>query len=199
MCDCNGYIAVIWIGGIDMTFREKLAQEHPQQLNRTAMGGCDGCPCEYGYEKEYVCGGGSSIRCEMCWNREIPETPAPMTAEEAWKLAKKLFADFSESQLNEIFGEWWNFSKLMELSPYEAKAKIEEWESKRIRVGDVCKVFENSCVITQVDENEKQYVVIWDDGDTDKISFDATLKLTKTGKHIDIQAVLDQIGGGKDE
>jgi len=66
-------------------------------------------------------------------------------------------------------------------------------------VGDVCKAFETSCVVTQVDENEKLYVVLWDDGSTDKIPFDSSLKLLKTGKHIDIQSVLDQIGGGKDE
>lgn len=179
-----------------MTFKEKLAKEHPESVAEKFQGGCDGCPHKYGYEERWDCSG---VPCDVCWNREMPETPAPMTAEEAWELAKKLFSEFSESQLNEIFGEWWNFSKLMELSPQEAKAKLEEWENKQIQVGDVCKMMECSCVVTQVDEIDNQYVVIWDDGNTDKIPFDAPLKLTKTGKHIDIQAVLDQIGGGKDE
>ena len=184
-----------------MTFREKLAQEHPKRINEDAMGGCDGCPLEYGYEEEYDCGGGSYSVCEACWNREMPDTPAPMTAEEAWEIASMIIK-MSFAERNMILGtddSCNGYLKIFEnFTPQQAKAKIEEWESKRIRVGDVCKVFENSCVITQVDENEKQYVVIWDDGNTDKISFDATLKLTKTGKHIDIQAVLDQIGGGKD-
>lgn len=119
-----------------------------------------------------------------------------MTAEEAWEISKKLFADFADHELDEIFGKGWSYPKLMELSPQEAKAKIEEWESKQIQVGDVCKMMECSCVVTQVDEIDKQYVVIWDDGNTDKVKFDNPLKLHKTGKHIDIQSVLDQIGGG---
>ena len=56
--------------------------------------------------------------------------PAPdMTAEEAWGISKKLFADYSNSELDEIFGKGWPYPKLMELTPHEAKAKIEAWEA----------------------------------------------------------------------
>lgn len=35
-----------------MTFREKLRKEHPECIKENCLGGCDGCPFEYGYEKK---------------------------------------------------------------------------------------------------------------------------------------------------
>lgn len=59
-----------------------------------------------------------------------------MTADEAWEIAKKLFADYSNVELDEIFGKGWSFPKLMELTPQEAKSKIETWEAENgIKVG----------------------------------------------------------------
>lgn len=54
-----------------MTFREKLALEHPDRIGECYDGGCQGCPCHYGYEDkaEVEC----FHKCEDCWNREIPE------------------------------------------------------------------------------------------------------------------------------
>ena len=59
-----------------MTFREKLAQEHPDHEGQ-------GCPCDYGYEKlerEYgQCPRPEQVGgCFACWNREMPE-PEPKT------------------------------------------------------------------------------------------------------------------------
>lgn len=61
-----------------MTFREKLAQEHPESINDHYDGGCYGCPYEYGYELPWKrpCGGEfATIGCRACWDREIPMTP----------------------------------------------------------------------------------------------------------------------------
>lgn len=56
-----------------MTFKEKLAIEHPDKLDPRCGGGCLGCPSDYGY-----CGGSpcneAYVSCTECWNREIPET-----------------------------------------------------------------------------------------------------------------------------
>lgn len=178
-----------------MTFREYAKQKC--DITDEQMDEGFHCPCFVGLLD--MCNDGNGD-CEKCWNREIPETPAPMTAEEAWDIAIRFcYGDLNRANVRKaVFGDTGLYA-CMNLPIQEIKEKIDEYDKNKVQVGDVCKVFENSCVITRVDENEKQYVVIWDDGDTDKISFDATLKLTKTGKHIDIQSVLDRIGGGKDE
>ena len=60
-----------------MTFKEKLAMEHPDYVNDCYDGECFGCPKDYGYEDH-----DSSIKnclenngkgCTYCWNREFPE------------------------------------------------------------------------------------------------------------------------------
>lgn len=55
-----------------MTFREKLAKEHPDCINEIFMGGAKYCPYKYGYEEQPKdCTG---HLCSKCWDREIPET-----------------------------------------------------------------------------------------------------------------------------
>ena len=139
------------------------------------------------------------------WGTENTIVEPGMTAEEAWEISKKLFADFADHELDEIFGKGWSYPKLMELSPSEAKAKIDGWESKRIHVGDVVYCFadcdddgwrnneENCGVVTGIYPNT--YHVLMKNGDCADFKKD---ELEKTGKHIDIQSVLDQIGGDED-
>jgi len=63
-----------------MTFREKLAKEHPECVSGDFCGGCQNCPYNYGYEKRgngvchYVKIQGDAI-CRACWDREMPMTP----------------------------------------------------------------------------------------------------------------------------
>lgn len=60
-----------------MTYKELLAQEHPDRVGEKYAGGCWGCPYTYGYESlensARVC---LKLKgdCEACWDREIPET-----------------------------------------------------------------------------------------------------------------------------
>lgn len=57
-----------------MTFREKLMQEHPEKTGKCYLGGCAGCPSEYGWDT-FNCGyWGNETTCKACWDREIPET-----------------------------------------------------------------------------------------------------------------------------
>ena len=62
-----------------MTYREKLAKEHPEAIRIDEWGGCRGCPSLYGYTDDSSCncpfGGPSSVHCTKCWGREIPEEP----------------------------------------------------------------------------------------------------------------------------
>ena len=56
-----------------MTFKEKLAEEHPSCVHLY----CNGCPFYYGYEEkrpDFCKIEDINKPCEMCWNRTIPET-----------------------------------------------------------------------------------------------------------------------------
>ena len=137
-------------------------------------------------------GCGSSVR--VIYVREEDVLPAPdMTAEEAWEIAKNLFANYSNAELDEIFGKGWSFTKLMELTPQEAKAKIEAWEAeKEIKVGDVVTVSVYEGIVTR-DVDEYGYCsLLFADGD---IGYYQRSSLKKTGRHIDIEGLLKQIGG----
>ena len=135
------------------------------------------------------------------WVKEEDIQPEPtMTAEEAWEIAKNLFANYSNTELDEIFGKGWSFPKLMELTPQEAKAKIEAWEAeKEIKVGDVIYMSYNQVingVVTNIyGYGEKKLYVLWDDGSSGILSYTKSIK--KTGHHIDIEGLLKQIGGDK--
>jgi|GEM_PF-847054 hypothetical protein len=61
-----------------MTFKEKLAQEHPDLVNDKWAGGASGCPCDYGYEPfDREIGScprpGQPGGCGACWDREMPD------------------------------------------------------------------------------------------------------------------------------
>jgi len=179
-----------------MTFKEKLAKEHPEKLGK-GSGGCIGCPHEYGYAENYDCEG---VDCLTCWNREIPNTPAPMTAEEVWELVKRLNAPMKPDEIFKFYNflDVNGFAEIFQkYTPQEAKAKFEEWESKQIRVGDVVSHQGLKGVVTRT---EQGFVQILTSFGTAPTYTDAAIKrLVKTGKHIDIQSVLEQIGGDKDE
>ena len=61
-----------------VTFREKLAIEHPDSLGLNYAGGCCGCPGDYGYPEKRLCNGfrdgAQDCVCSDCWDQEMPET-----------------------------------------------------------------------------------------------------------------------------
>lgn len=131
---------------------------------------------------------------------EVMEREYNRGLNDAWELAKKLFADMSDSDLNEIFGKDWNYPKLMRLTPQEALAKIEAYEeSKAIKVGDVVKRknvdkdMPNKLIVTKI------YNQTFEGIDSDgyvycEKHFD---EWKKTGKHLDIEHLLEQIRGNE--
>lgn len=180
-----------------MTFKEKLAQERPKLVDDKYTGGCKGCPSVYGYEKDSDCSGKpfSDKKCTKCWNREMPDTPAQMTAEEAWELAKEIYT-MEYIAGKSIFPDECNggnvfVNVLNKYTPQEAKAKIEEWERhQQIQVGDVVMTTSGlEAIVLKV--NEGTFHLLFPDGSCGK----HPKKYKKTGKHIDIQSVLNQIGG----
>ena len=55
-----------------MTCREMLNNQKPECVDKKYLGGCYGCPYEYGYlDKPDWCTGGDEEECTRCWNREI--------------------------------------------------------------------------------------------------------------------------------
>lgn len=119
---------------------------------------------------------------------------------DAWELAKKITLnaedDFSCDQVEEIFGRD-SFCVLGELTPQEALAKIEAYEeSKAIKVGDVVYADDEpgSFGVVTWKYNNGIYVM-WDDGSCgDETNIE---ELHKTGRHIDIEHLLEQIRGNE--
>ena len=130
---------------------------------------------------------------EICPSPKIICKEPEMTAEEAWDIAKKLFADYSNTKLDNIFGKGWSFPKLMELTPQEVKSRIEAWEAeKEIKVGDVVIRCGESCIVTNKSRDDGFYDVLFEDGTTGAYQRSS---LKKTGRHIGIEGILKQIGG----
>lgn len=61
----------------DMTFKEKLKQECPENVIEECKGACYMCPYSYGYEaktkSQENCKRNGGKGCEYCWNREMEE------------------------------------------------------------------------------------------------------------------------------
>ena len=119
-----------------------------------------------------------------------------MTAEEAWEIAKKILlypahGGFNATELEEIFGRT---EHLWELTPQQAKAKIEAWEAeKEIRVGDVVDICGDKGIVTSFGTDGDTIHVLYLDGIVNSYRKDKDIK--KTGRHIDIEGLLKQIGG----
>lgn len=127
-------------------------------------------------------------------NAEEPKTYTQGLAD-AWELARKIVLDkdrggFSCSELESIFDTVYPSDILEKLSYEEVLAKIEAYEKEReIKVGDVVKVDELACVVTAVYKDSAD--VLFKDGTCENSS---KIYIEKTGKHIDIEPLLRQIG-----
>lgn len=118
----------------------------------------------------------------------------------AWKLAQKiakfqLDGGYSIDELKAIFGHPY-LNEIFDLTFSEAAAKVAEWKKAKeeICVGDVVECEEHYGVVVGVGE---VYVKVFT---SDWTSFQWMKKdCTKTGRHIDVDAWLAQIGGESDE
>lgn len=121
-------------------------------------------------------------------------------AETAWELARKITCQpinggFNQSEFEEIFNEGY-ISDVFEKYTYpEAAAKVAEWEKAKeeIKVGDVLEEIEYSnikCVVTKPHSSNMAYLVFSDGS----VGLNKLNNLRKTGRHIDIDSFLKQIG-----
>ena len=121
---------------------------------------------------------------------------------EAWELAKKIVLQpinggYKRSEFEEIFGCGY-ISDIFEKYTYsEATAKVAEWENEKdeIKVGDIvktkCDTSFEFCV-TDIDCNGYLYGI---GGYGETYSDKNPKDWEKTGRHIDIDGFLKQIGG----
>ena len=112
---------------------------------------------------------------------------------EAWELTRKIF-DMETNDIEDIFikEDAWNLGTVLNNYTYqEAAAKVAEWEKAKeeIKVGDVVSREGVYGVVKSVSDD-------WLNGITASgISFQwLKRKCTKTGRHIDIDSFLKQIG-----
>lgn len=118
----------------------------------------------------------------------------------AWKLAKKIVDDvwnggYSEEKLKQIFGNAISQLCIVKNTYSEAAAKVAEWEKakEKIKVGDVLEgIYDNEvkCIVVNLCPDNMAYLV-FDDGTAGVYELD---NLKKTGRHIDIDSFLKQIG-----
>lgn len=120
---------------------------------------------------------------------------------EAWELARKILqgvhnGGYSPKELAQIFGCEVSKPCIVENTYQEATAKVAEWEKAKeeIKVGDVFQDDDgNNAIVTSIKGNTIYYM--WDDGDTRSwFAEDVKKHFTKTGRHIDIDGFLKQIG-----
>ena len=119
---------------------------------------------------------------------------------EAWELAKKILegvpnGGYSPKELAQIFGCEISKPCIVENTYSEAAAKVAVWEkAKEIKVGDVVSSGGIYGVVKSVSDDWLSVI------SASGISFQwLKLKCTKTGRHIDIDGFLKQIGGNGNE
>ncbi len=110
--------------------------------------------------------------------------------EDAWELAKEIWCTYTGGQLEEIFGIMVAEEVMDEFTPQEATAKIKAYEEE-IKVGDVL-LSKNGdvCVVTRILSKECFYGMLKDGSS----GAHKSKYYKKTGKRIDIQKILDEIG-----
>ena len=112
---------------------------------------------------------------------------------DAWELICKI-NKLSLEESEKVYGERFQYiTDIIEnITPQEAIEKLKAYEESKIKVGDVVEAdgHYQKMVVTQVIEN-KAY---WFDS-TGQVGCYEKEFVKKTGKHIDIQSIFEQIGG----
>ena len=117
---------------------------------------------------------------------------------EAWELVRKIF-DMETNDIEDIFikEDAWNLGTVLNNYTYqEAAAKVAEWEKiKEIKVGDILEDRDegNKVIVTSL--KGRVICLLWDDGRIGTTYIELAKGIfTNTGRHIDIDSFLKQIG-----
>lgn len=127
----------------------------------------------------------------------VESLPGQMTAAEAWEIVRKICCSYVDGglhikELQEVFGSFLSSDIMRDHTPEEAKTKIEAWEN-RLKVGDVVELVfgERKAIVIDISPNNTMCRVLFQDG---SVVWCEVEHCKKTGKTIDIQSVLDQLG-----
>ena len=122
---------------------------------------------------------------------------------EAWELVRKIF-DMETNDIEDIFikEDAWNLGTVLNNYTYqEAAAKVAEWEKiKEIKVGDILEDRDegNKVIVTSL--KGRVICLLWDDGRIGTTYVELAKGIFRnTGRHIDIDGFLKQIGGNGNE
>ena len=128
--------------------------------------------------------------------------PIPdMTAEEAWEIARKIVlledeGGIPSKDMVHMFGIKFTRDIVREYSVQEVKAKIDAWEAENeIKVGDEVDICGDKGIVTSFGTDGDRIHVLYLDGIVTSYRKDKCIK--KTGRHIDIDGILKQIGGNE--
>ena len=115
---------------------------------------------------------------------------------DAWELARKIENKMSLVNLKYLFNSTKIADILDNFTPQQALAKIEAYEeSKAIKVGDVVECFSDyKGVVLDCDDELGTLDVFSENGCVEGLAFS---DVKKTGRHIDIQHILEQIRGNE--
>ena len=139
------------------------------------------------------CGGLSAARIKEFNNGRLAGQ------NEAWELVRKIF-DMETNDIEDIFikEDAWNLGTVLNNYTYqEAAAKVEAWEKATIKRGDE---------VEKNDLRDARFIVTFTNGKLMSgvtqsglvFSNEKTKDWHKTGRHIDIDSFLKQIGGGQE-
>ena len=130
---------------------------------------------------------------------DLQDTAYQRGLEDAWECAKKLFSTMSDTEIEKVFPVEWKsgFSGLMQMKPQYAIEKLKAYEEKqnaKIEVGDTVDLKDavsnkGGGIVTKIFDNDCCYIV-WYDGSGGAWAKDM---LVKTGKHIDIASILEDM------
>ena len=119
----------------------------------------------------------------------------------AWELVRKIF-DMETNDIEDIFikEDAWNLGTVLNNYTYqEAAAKVAEWEKiKEIKVGDILEDRDegNKVIVTSL--KGRVICLLWDDGRIGTTYVELAKGIFRnTGRHIDVDSFLKQIGGGE--
>lgn len=131
------------------------------------------------------------------WVSEDKIIPADKTyadgLSDAWELAKKIDL-FDNEERTKIFGYLTSEYIKEHYTVQEALAKIEAYEKeKEIKVGDVVVIDDENFLVTKVTKTAPTITIDGMRSDGDIICY-SDRQFKKTGKHIDIESLLRQIG-----
>ena len=140
--------------------------------------------------------------CDVCTKQSVIEEAKAEGADAAWELARKITCQpinggFNRSEFEEIFGYSYISDIFKKYTYYEAAAKVAEWEKikEKIKRGDIIRnkySTSSKFCVTDIGCDGHLYGV-------GRYGLTYSNKNTedweKTGRHIDIDGFLKQIGG----